>query len=56
MAVDDDASRGAKPRPVPCPTSLVVKNGSKIRSPTLVGDAGAVVGDLDYGAVAVGGA
>ena len=35
----------ARPWPVPRPTSLVVKKGSKIRVATSVGDAAAGVGD-----------
>ena len=37
----------ASPRPVPLPTSLVVKNESKMRSTNSGRDARAVVGDLD---------
>ena len=33
------------PRPVPIPSCLVVKNGSKMCGSTLVGDPGPVVGD-----------
>ena len=36
-----------RPSPVPSPTPLVVKNGSKICGQDLVGDAAAVVGHLD---------
>ena len=35
----------ASPRPVPLPTSLVVKNGSKMRADFLRRDAAAGVGD-----------
>ena len=43
-----------RPRPVPTPTSLVVKNGSKIRASTRRRDAAAVVGDVQA-QVAAGG-
>ena len=38
----------SRPRPLPSPDGLVVKNGSKIFSWTLGGDAGAVVADVDH--------
>jgi hypothetical protein len=37
----------SRPSPVPSPTGLVVKNGSKIRLLELLGDARAGVADLD---------
>ena len=37
----------SSPRPVPSPNGLVVKNGVKIRLDDVLGDAGAVVADLD---------
>ena len=42
----------SSPRPVPSPTSLVVKNGSKIRALDVVGDARSGVADLDQDLVA----
>ena len=42
-----------RPSPVPSPTPFVVKNGSKMRSRCSVGDAVALVPDLDHGALAL---
>ena len=39
------AQRSGEAEPVPCPGGFVVKKGSKIRSRSAVGDAGAVVAD-----------
>jgi hypothetical protein len=54
VAVHDYPPGVARPRPVPCPTSLVVKNGSKMRPARSVGNARAVVGDLDHRTTPVG--
>ena len=45
----------SSPSPVPCPTGLVVKNGSKTRDRSSARDAGAGVADLHQRAVAVPG-